>query len=364
MPKVSVIVPVYNAERYLVECLDSVLGQTLRDIEVICVDDGSTDRSPSVLSDYAARDSRIRLLSTSRAGAGAARNRGLAEARGEYVFFCDADDWIDRDALCSMYSAASSARADVAMTGIRYFDSDTGREFRVWRIGGGAPPLPQPFAPSDIGLDLFPVLRPQTGGKMFRREFVESTGNAFQEQPRVNDLAFVATAIALAERIVADGEARYHYRKNQGGTLSSGINARPEMSTLAWMCVKERLVAKGVFGKFEAAFTRGASKSMSDSLLAITDAQVAEAFFRRLRTEFIPALGLRADGVVDAAKPLFRDDATPLEMFMKRLDQEKAAHHKTRAQLVLARAESGCRACRFFRRLFGLSKSTRGGAHG
>ncbi len=364
MPKVSVIIPVHNAEKYLSECLDSILGQTLGDIEVLCVDDGSTDGSAGILADYAAKDARVRILRQVRSGAGAARNRGLAEARGEYLFFCDADDWIDRATLDSMYSSALSARADVAMTGIVYFDSGTGREFRVWRVGGGASALPQPFAPSDVGPDLFPALRPQTGGKMFRRDFVESTGNVFQEQSRVNDLAFVATAIALAERIVVDGMARYHYRKNQGGNLSSGINAMPEMSVLAWLCVKERLSAKGVFGNFEAAFTRGASKSMSDALLAITDAQVAEAFFRRLREEFIPALGLRADEVVDAAKPLFRGDATPLEMFMARLGQEKAAHLKTRAQLAQAREESGCRACRFLRRLFGLSRPARGGARG
>ena len=102
MPKVSVIIPVRNAEKYLGECLDSVLGQTLKDVEVLCVDDGSTDGSAKILSDYAAKDGRIRILRQPASGAGVARNRGLAEARGEYLFFCDADDWIDRDTLGSM----------------------------------------------------------------------------------------------------------------------------------------------------------------------------------------------------------------------------------------------------------------------
>ena len=81
--KVSVIVPVYNGEKYLVRCMDSIVGQTLKETEIICVDDGSSDRSPEILDEYARRDNRVRLISQRNAGAGAARNRGLSEAKGE-----------------------------------------------------------------------------------------------------------------------------------------------------------------------------------------------------------------------------------------------------------------------------------------
>ena len=96
MPKVSVIIPVFNVEEYLGECLDSILGQTLREIEVVCVDDGSTDGSAAILDTYAAKDGRVKVLRQPNAGAGAARNAGLAVATGEYLLFCDPDDWCEK----------------------------------------------------------------------------------------------------------------------------------------------------------------------------------------------------------------------------------------------------------------------------
>ena len=91
--KVSVILPVYNVEKYLKECLDSILNQTLQEIEVICVDDGSTDRSLEILREYEKKDKRVIVLTQENKGAGAARNKGLAIAKGEYLSFLDSDDF-------------------------------------------------------------------------------------------------------------------------------------------------------------------------------------------------------------------------------------------------------------------------------
>jgi glycosyltransferase involved in cell wall biosynthesis len=99
MPKVSIIIPVYNVEKYLAECLDSVIGQTLRDIEIICVDDGSTDRSPEILDEYAKKDSRIIVTHQKNAGPGPARNVGLDLAKSEYIAFLDSDD-VMKTTLC------------------------------------------------------------------------------------------------------------------------------------------------------------------------------------------------------------------------------------------------------------------------
>ncbi|HBC93037.1 MAG TPA: glycosyltransferase, partial [Pelotomaculum sp.] len=91
MPKVSVIISVYNVEKYLEECLDSVTNQTLKDIEIICVNDGSTDSSGQILKDYASRDNRIRLIDQSNHGQSYARNRALEVALGDYIYFLDSD---------------------------------------------------------------------------------------------------------------------------------------------------------------------------------------------------------------------------------------------------------------------------------
>ena len=124
MLRVSVIIPVYNAAPWLGACLDSVLGQTLRDIEVVCVDDGSTDGSAAVLSAYAQKDSRIKVQMQANRGQGAARNRGLEIARGEYVYFMDADDALAvSDALERLADEALHERLDAL-----FFDAETRRD--------------------------------------------------------------------------------------------------------------------------------------------------------------------------------------------------------------------------------------------
>lgn len=113
MVKVSVIVPIYNCEKYLAHCLDSIIGQTLEDIEIICINDGSTDESLSILEKYSSKDDRIKIISTENNGLGAARNSGLELASGEYIAFVDADDWIDKKTYEFLYSKSSSSDLDL-----------------------------------------------------------------------------------------------------------------------------------------------------------------------------------------------------------------------------------------------------------
>ena len=90
--KISVILPVYNVEKYLRQCLDTIIGQTLKEIEILCVDDGSTDNSAKILEEYAQKDQRVKVFTQKNAGAGAARNLGLRHASGKYLSFQDSDD--------------------------------------------------------------------------------------------------------------------------------------------------------------------------------------------------------------------------------------------------------------------------------
>ncbi|MDR2409276.1 MAG: glycosyltransferase, partial [Bacteroidales bacterium] len=120
MPKVSIIIPVYNVEKYLAECLDSAIGQTLRDIEIICVDDGSTDHSPEILDEYVKKDSRITVLHQSNGGPSKARNTGIDIATGEYILFLDSDDTI-KPTLCE----TTTDIADREQSDQTYFLFDT-----------------------------------------------------------------------------------------------------------------------------------------------------------------------------------------------------------------------------------------------
>lgn len=118
MAKVSIIVPVYNVEKYLRKCLNSLINQTLKDIEIICINDGSTDKSLEILEEYKNRDSRIILLNQENSGQSIARNNGIKKATGEYLGFVDPDDWVDLDYYEKLYNAASTNDTDIAVGGI------------------------------------------------------------------------------------------------------------------------------------------------------------------------------------------------------------------------------------------------------
>ena len=117
MASVSIIIPVYNTAEYLRKCLDSVAGQTLKDIEIICVDDGSTDRSPLILDEYAEKDKRIMVIHKQNGGLVSARKAGVCEASGNYIGYVDSDDWIDPDMYEKLYEKADRYQVDLVTSG-------------------------------------------------------------------------------------------------------------------------------------------------------------------------------------------------------------------------------------------------------
>ncbi len=114
MPKVSIIIPVYNVEKYLQRCLDSVVNQTLKDIEIICVNDGSTDNSAIILEEFSKKDERIKIVNQKNGGLSRARNTGLEHSNGDYIGFLDSDDWIDLDYYEKLHDAAERNNCDIA----------------------------------------------------------------------------------------------------------------------------------------------------------------------------------------------------------------------------------------------------------
>ena len=182
MPKVSVIIPVYNVEAYLRQCLDSVVNQTLKDIEIICVDDGSTDGSAAILKEYATKDERIKILTQSNSGAGAARNAGIARATGEWITFSDADDWIEPDAIEKMVAAAQREDADCVCCGM----------LRDWRNGTSVFRPFDEMGPSDTYNAVV--------NKLFKRNLLENL--MMDESVSLGeDLMVSAQAMAKAKKI-------------------------------------------------------------------------------------------------------------------------------------------------------------------
>ena len=121
-PIISVIVPIYNVEEYLPKCLDSILNQTFSNIEIICVNDGSTDGSRKVLEEYKKRDFRIKIVDKENGGLSSARNAGMKVAVGEYYSFIDSDDWIDKTMLEKLYENMTTLNTDISICAVHQFD--------------------------------------------------------------------------------------------------------------------------------------------------------------------------------------------------------------------------------------------------
>ena len=217
--KVSVIVPIYNAEGFLRECLDSVVNQTLRDIEIICVDDGSTDRSGLILSHYRQEDRRITLIRQENSGSGAARNRGIRSARGEYIAFLDADDsYPEAETLEKLYEAA--VRHGVLICGgsfsVLWPDGTVITQFDEARYWG--------YTFFENGLRQYRDYQFDFGYHRFlyRREFLLEKGLFFPSYQRYQDPPFFVRAMTEAGSFYALRDVSYRYRM---GTGPRGITA-------------------------------------------------------------------------------------------------------------------------------------------
>lgn len=130
IPQISFIVPVYNTEKYIYQCVNSILEQSFQNFEIVLVDDGSRDSCPFICDDYAGKDNRIKVIHQKNKGVSAARNRGIQEASGEFVYFVDSDDWIEQDEISRLYTEAVKTKADVIFTDC-YEQYDNGAMKRI-----------------------------------------------------------------------------------------------------------------------------------------------------------------------------------------------------------------------------------------
>lgn len=228
MAKVSIIIPVYNVEKYLRQCLDSVVNQTLRDIEIICVDDGSTDGSPAILAEYAARDSRIKVVARAHSNAGAARNAGMAIACGEYLAFVDSDDWCELTLCEKAYAAAKTNGAELVFWRYALFDAASGE---VRQEGLFETEYKRETAL--LSYSLAPWSR------LVSRELVCRAKISFQEIVRSNDVYFGGMTMMVARTASLVDEVLYNYRTGMSSNLQANNAQSPCAVVDAWQLLVE-----------------------------------------------------------------------------------------------------------------------------
>ena len=215
---VSVLVPCCNVEKYLPQCLDSVVNQTLRDLEIICINDGSTDSTPDILREYAARDPRIRIIDKENTGYGDSMNRALGMASGEYIGIVEADDWADADMFEQLYAAAREHDCDLVKS--NFYD-----------YSGGVSTLNEIIPPEDAEQVIAPKLRTAIFTQtcyiwtaIYRRSWLERERIRFLPTPGASyqDTSFNFKALACAERAWFMRDAFLHYRRdNENSSIYS-----------------------------------------------------------------------------------------------------------------------------------------------
>lgn len=256
-PMVSVILPVYNVEKYLFKCLSTITNQTLKDIEIICIDDGSTDQSLSILKSFAAKDQRIIVLEQRNLGAGVARNRGLDIAKGRYLSFLDSDDFFETNMLEKAVQACELHNAEISFFKINSYDELTKQSIdNTWVVKEKLLPKKNPFNISDAGDYLFTSVHTCAWNKLFRSSFVKQNHLKFQELRNTNDLYFVCMALALANKIVYIPEVLMSYRINVPTSLSQGANRtkHPDDAHSAFSLLYKSLLQKDKIKLLERAY--------------------------------------------------------------------------------------------------------------
>ncbi len=227
--KITIIVPVYNTENWLKNCLDSLVNQSLKEIELLCINDGSTDNSPAILQEYAKNDSRITLINTSHIGIGPARNLALDNAKGEYIMFVDSDDWAEPNMCEIMYNTVINKNVDIV------FCANT-----AWRDGAVLSQIPLStefkkrklkIKPSDIftfddicNYNMVLMLTPWA--KIFNRNFLQKNNIRFGNYSWGEDQIFNIHARLLAKMCYID-DFLYNYRKARSGNSGSLAQSFP-----------------------------------------------------------------------------------------------------------------------------------------
>ena len=203
--KLSIVAAVYNLEKYLPRCLDALVNQTLQEIEILCVDDGSTDSAPQIIDEYAKKyPEKVKAFHKPNGGEFTTRNYGLERATGEYVTFVDTDDWVEPNWAEKLYNAAKENNADLAVCGFERIDLDTGKV-----VSNPPPPLGYTVKEINTKDDFMLFINPAPWNKIYKLEKVKDL--SFMNFRGFNDMIFLTSSYTRVKNIAFVPDVLYHY---------------------------------------------------------------------------------------------------------------------------------------------------------
>lgn len=228
--KVSIIIPVYNVEQYLRQCLDSVVNQTLKDIEIICIDDYSSDNSLQILEEYAKKDDRFIIIkNNNNLGCGVSRNKCLKIAKGEYIGFVDPDDWLETDMFEKLYNSAKENNSDIAISNYIRFDEETNtykdaKYFRKIKDNyklAYIKNIKPKHKKKEFLIENLLAMGMGVTYKIYKRSFIEDNNIKFQEIRYMEDVEFNLYAFLKVKVISYIDEILFYYRIRKSSIMRS-----------------------------------------------------------------------------------------------------------------------------------------------
>ncbi len=315
--KISIVMPVYNAGIYLKDAIQDILGQSYADFELICVNDGSTDRSLEVLEYFSGIDNRISIINQENKGAGAARNTGLEHAKGRYILFLDADDRFELCFLEEMLGEAVRTNAQIVVCDAYQFDNETGElgdiEGEGWILKRSFSPEKDVFSALDYPDKTLGFTSLLAWNKLYDLQYVRSTGACFQEIPYNNDALFVATTLALADRIRIISKRLIYYRINNTNSISWYENKK--LNPHYWFemvyGIRDMLIANGRFEELKHSLALFVTNYLWGSIWYVTEDNY-ETFVRYLDGGFAARLCLADLSEEDVGDKTLYDDIKSL----------------------------------------------------
>lgn len=215
IPLISIIVPIYNVEKYLDRCIDSIINQTYSNIDIILVDDGSTDNCPKICDSWSKKDKRVRVVHQKNKGAAVAKNIGLKEALGDLIAFCDADDYLHVDMLQVMCDCMNQTKSDIVICGVNWV-TESGSVIRVENSDNTE--LYQPDAMRNL-LENRSV-KEQVWDKLYKRQCLENI--LFVEKKKIDDVFWTYKVIGNALKIAIVHDPLYYYTQRESSVMGAG----------------------------------------------------------------------------------------------------------------------------------------------
>lgn len=294
MIKVSVVLPVYNEEKYLEQCLDSICTQSLKEIEIICVDDGSTDNSLQILKNYAKKDYRIKILTQKNMFAGVARNHGMRYATGKYLSFLDSDDYFEADMLEKMYQKAEKESTDVVICRYKEYCENSAR-IRIpdWTFIDSFFSQKSVFSSESIkNAGIFQITRGWAWDKLFKTDFVRKYGYEFPDFRSSEDGYFVYMLLINSKNISYLDDILVTHRVNNLNSLSNTREKNWINGFKMLLLIKEELERLNLYSIYQQSFLNEVVYFLIGYLKSMNSFEIFKACYKYIQNIIEPEMGV------------------------------------------------------------------------